>query len=108
VEEVWKINEWHAASLANGVARPYHKIVFDFQIRMRHSFRRRYILLQLAAGIQNGTVFRRQIFVNGYEMDKKILFHGGEVFTNYAKRGGRTYGFDGGELCFDKKKDGER
>ena len=57
---------------------------------------------------QNGTVFRRQVFNKGYETDRKILFQGGEVFTNYVKRKGRTYGVDGGALCFDKKKDGEK
>jgi hypothetical protein len=57
---------------------------------------------------QNGTVFRRQVFHDGYEIDKKILFQRGAIFTNYVKRDGRVYGIDGGALCFDKKKDGER
>lgn len=57
---------------------------------------------------QNGNLFRRQVFENGIETDRKILYQGGEVFTNFAKREGRTYGIDGGALCFDKKKDGEK
>lgn len=57
---------------------------------------------------QNGIVFRRQVFHNGFESEKKISYVGGEIFTNYVKRNKRIYGIDGGALCFEKKKDGER
>jgi antitoxin component YwqK of YwqJK toxin-antitoxin module len=57
---------------------------------------------------ENGVIFRQQNFLHGVESSRKILFSGGEIFTNYAKRDGRTYGVDGGDICFDKKKDGEK
>lgn len=56
----------------------------------------------------NGGVFRQQVFEHGTETDRKILFQTGEVHSNVKKRDGRTYGRDGGELCFDKKKDGQK
>ncbi len=57
----------------------------------------------------NGALFRKQIFAGGVESDKKILFAGGELFTNYAKRDGRVYGIDGGALCFEPaKREGEK
>ena len=57
---------------------------------------------------QNGTLFRRQFFHHGYETDRKVFSQKGQMFSNYAKRDGRSYGVDGGTLCFDKKKDGEK
>lgn len=57
---------------------------------------------------QNGQIFRRQYFKKGYETQRKILFENGDIITNYSKKNNRLYGFDAGELCFDKKKDGEK
>lgn len=57
---------------------------------------------------QNGTVFRRQVFHQGVETEKKILFQGSEVFSNYVQKDKRKYGVDGGTLCFEVKKDGEK
>lgn len=56
----------------------------------------------------NGQIFRNQIFQNGVEIGKKIFYQGAEIFTNYTIRNGRSYGLDGGALCFDVKKDGEK
>lgn len=56
----------------------------------------------------NGTLFRRQIFRHGVEVGRKVLYQEGDLHTNYAKRDGRTYGLDGGALCFDPKKEGEK
>lgn len=56
----------------------------------------------------NGNVFNQQTYVNGAETARKIYYPTAEVFSNYVKRDGRTYGLNGGELCFEKKKDGER
>lgn len=57
---------------------------------------------------QNGVVFKRQVFKQGVETEKKILYQGSEIFTNYSKRSGRIYGLDGGTLCFEVKKEGEK
>lgn len=57
----------------------------------------------------NGRVFRRQVFRRGVEVKNKVLYPGGEIFTNYARRGGRLYGMDGGTLCqAPAKLDGEK
>jgi antitoxin component YwqK of YwqJK toxin-antitoxin module len=56
----------------------------------------------------SGAVFRREVFDNGAETEKKILYPHGEIFTNYAIRDGRTYGLDGGSLCMETKRDGEK
>lgn len=56
----------------------------------------------------NGQLFRPQVFVDGVETDKKILFQSAEVFSNYTKRNGRTYGLDGGALCLETKREGEK
>ena len=57
---------------------------------------------------QNGTVFKRQVYANGIETDKKVLYPGGEIFTNYSKRDERKYGIDGGALCLEVKREGEK
>ncbi len=54
----------------------------------------------------NGAVFRQETFIEGREVDKKILYRSGEVFTNYTIRNSRLYGVDGGPLCFEPKKEG--
>ncbi len=56
----------------------------------------------------NGSPFRQQVYVNGVETDRKILFPTAEVFSNFKKRAGRIFGLDGGALCFEKKKEGEK
>ena len=56
----------------------------------------------------NGQLFQRRVFAEGVETDKKILFPTAEVFSNYTKREGRVYGLDGGPLCFEPKKEGEK
>lgn len=56
----------------------------------------------------NGGIFRTQNFVKGVETDKKILFQSGEVFSNYIKRDDRIYGIDGGALCFEPPREGEK
>lgn len=56
----------------------------------------------------NGGVFRTQNYIKGTEIDKKILFQSGEVFTNYIKRNDRIYGIDGGPLCFEPPREGEK
>ncbi len=56
----------------------------------------------------NGTVFRRQVFVKGVEIQKKVLYSGSEIFTNYSKKDGRVYGLDGGALCMELKKEGAK
>lgn len=55
---------------------------------------------------QNGAVFRREVYVEGTLIDKKILYANGQVFTNYATRENRIYGLDGGRLCMENKSDG--
>ncbi len=56
----------------------------------------------------NGRLFRRSVYDHGTETDKKILFQNGDIFTNLSIREGRTYGIDGGSLCMQSKKEGER
>jgi hypothetical protein len=56
----------------------------------------------------SGALFRRQVFRQGVEADRKVLYQEGDLHSNYAKRDGRTYGLDGGALCFDPKKEGEK
>jgi antitoxin component YwqK of YwqJK toxin-antitoxin module len=56
----------------------------------------------------NGTEFRRQVYRDGVETEKKILFSGKEIFTNYSKKNGRTYGIDGGRVCMEVKPEGEK
>ncbi len=56
----------------------------------------------------NGAVFREQQFVDGIEVRNKILYSTAEIYSNYVKRDGRTFGIDGGALCFETKKEGER
>ena len=56
----------------------------------------------------SGQIFNQQVYFDGVESARKVFFATSEVFSNYAKKDGRTYGINGGELCFEGKKDGER
>lgn len=56
----------------------------------------------------NGSIFRQVVYENGVEVAKKIFYPHGEIFTNYVKNNGRIYGEDGGSLCFDNKREGEK
>ncbi len=56
----------------------------------------------------SGKVFRRDEFANGVQTDKQIFFSDGKTFTNYSKREGRIYGLDGGSLCMETKRPGEK
>ena len=47
----------------------------------------------------NGNVFRRKVYANGVETGTKVLYPGGEIYSNYTKRDGRKYGINGGPLC---------
>lgn len=57
---------------------------------------------------QNGAVFREQVFVHGEEVSRKVLYAGSEIFSNYTRRDGRKYGVDGGSLCMETKREGEK
>lgn len=54
----------------------------------------------------NGNVFRQQQFQEGHEMTRKILYPSSEIFSNLVIKEGRSYGLDGGALCFEPKKEG--
>lgn len=56
----------------------------------------------------NGKIFDQQTFADGVEVQRKVLFPTAEVYSNYVKRDNRKYGIDGGALCFETKKEGER
>ena len=56
----------------------------------------------------NGKIFRQIFFEAGNEVSRKILFPTAEVYSNYVVREGRRFGLDGGALCFETKKDGEK
>jgi hypothetical protein len=57
---------------------------------------------------QNGKIFRQIEYESGVEKSKKILYSDNRIYSNYLKQDGRIYGQDGGPLCFEKKKDGEK
>lgn len=56
----------------------------------------------------NGEVLRRRVFVKGEEVSRKILYANSDIYTNYTYKDRRKYGIDGGDLCFEKKRDGEK
>jgi antitoxin component YwqK of YwqJK toxin-antitoxin module len=56
----------------------------------------------------NGTVFRHQVFRHGVEQSRKVQYRTAEVHSNFVQRDGRKYGLDGGELCMDYGKDGQK
>jgi antitoxin component YwqK of YwqJK toxin-antitoxin module len=56
----------------------------------------------------NGSLFQRLFYVDGVEKERKILYPGGEIFTNTRIRGQRKFGLDSGELCMQNKREGER
>jgi hypothetical protein len=56
----------------------------------------------------NGAVANQQVYVDGVETARKVLFPGSELYSNYVRRDGRTFGLDGGALCLETKREGER
>ena len=56
----------------------------------------------------NGNLFSVQTYSDGVETARKLYYPTSELYSNYVKRDGRKYGLNGGELCFETKKDGEK
>jgi hypothetical protein len=56
----------------------------------------------------NGNIFRMRSYSDGVETQKKILYPGSEVFTNFVKKEGRIFGVDGGALCLEVKAEGSK
>lgn len=76
-------------------------------IRFMHSFDFGLLHGTQTDWYMTGEMFNQQVYDHGVEVARKVFYSSSEVFSNYVKRGGRKYGIDGGELCFEGKKTGE-
>jgi hypothetical protein len=54
----------------------------------------------------NGTVYRQQKIENGVEVENKMFYESGVIYSNYVVQSKRTYGIQGEPLCNAVKQEG--
>lgn len=54
----------------------------------------------------NGKIYRLQKIKDGVELENKMFYESGVIYSNYVVRGHRTYGIQGEPLCNTVKQEG--